>query len=90
MTRQPCKQNDPRVCHGCHRFAGDRQAMIDGRLRWFCPACPTPSEIIERRNKIRDSWSAHERWVRAGRVVRPVEVELVRITTGDRSSSYSE
>lgn len=72
-------EHDPECCVACHRFLGTRQVVIDGRLSWLCERCPSPAEIVQQRNAIRESWSTHERWVRAGRVVRQIEIERVKV-----------
>ena len=59
-----CFRCRPRIktrpkCVCCGEWA-TRTAPVDGRPTPFCDSCPSPAEVIERRNAIRGSWSRRE------------------------------
>ena len=59
-----CGAQHPQACVACWSRVGTRQALLDGRLCWFCDQCPLPDEILAARSAIQDGWSIREEWAR--------------------------
>ena len=78
MKPTRCSRLDQHACVACGHYLGTRQALLDGRLSWFCTRCPTPDEIGVARLEIQSHWTSGETWVRSGRPTLVCEIEVLR------------